>query len=294
MEHFKPTNPAPSELMTKSQGRDQGLRVKRGAQPVGFKINQWSHEPYYLYRPEDFEPKRTPTAQQLEILAKGRELRGSKPCMTEGCKGRAWPFVGGGSFCEKCRIIPRVKSAQAWLEADPVILDTEIVELALIDAQGNTLIDTLIKPFDTIPQEVIYIHGIDNEMVANAPTFAEVVPDLLRLAEGRPIVVYNSEYDNRLIKQSAVKNGMPSEELWHLIDSQSQYCLMQLFAGFYGEWNHSRKNYKWKKLGEAAAFFGIDAAGAHRAKADCLMTLGVLQGIAGFEVPEGDAIHPYF
>jgi DNA polymerase III epsilon subunit-like protein len=295
MEYFNSTNPAPLHLMTKTQGKEQGLTLKKNAQPVGYRVNQWSKEEYYLYPPEAFQPKRAPTEKQLAALAAGRELLGSSACNTEGCTNRCyddWQTGRRSRYCDDCQGRKRksnaADTARAWLDADPVILDSEttglddnaeIVELALIDAQGNTLIDTLIKPIDPIPQEVIDIHGITNEMVADAPTFAEVIPDLLRHAEGRPIVVYNSEYDNRLIKQSAVKAGMPSEELWHLIDSQSNHCLMKLYARYYGTPGR-HGGYKWYKLHLAAGHCGIDSTGAHRARADCVMTLGILKALA--------------
>lgn len=64
-----------------------------------------------------------------------------------------------------------------------VILDTEtlglsnhaeICEISVIDAEtGVPLLDTLIKPHHPIPNDVIKIHGITNEMVVDAPGYSE-------------------------------------------------------------------------------------------------------------------------
>ena len=51
-----------------------------------------------------------------------------------------------------------------WLAADPLILDTEttglderaeVVELAAINARGEVLVDTFIKPAHPLPREVM-------------------------------------------------------------------------------------------------------------------------------------------
>ena len=65
---------------------------------------------------------------------------------------------------------------------DFVVIDTEttglvgseICQIAIVDSQGNTLLDTLVRPIHTIPLKAIEIHGIDNGKVQDAPNFAEV------------------------------------------------------------------------------------------------------------------------
>ncbi|WP_374188802.1 exonuclease domain-containing protein, partial [Shewanella morhuae] len=53
-------------------------------------------------------------------------------------------------------------------------MGSEIVEISIIDAvSGEILLDTLVKPVGVIPDDVIAIHGITNEMVADAPYFNE-------------------------------------------------------------------------------------------------------------------------
>lgn len=80
--------------------------------------------------------------------------------------------------------------ANRILAKNPVFLDTEttglgcsdeIVELSVIDARGDVLIDTLIKPVQPISPDAEAIHGISNEMVRNAPAFAQVWPSLYPL-----------------------------------------------------------------------------------------------------------------
>jgi DNA polymerase-3 subunit epsilon len=63
----------------------------------------------------------------------------------------------------------------------PIYYDTEttgirpekdrIVEIAAFDPVLNRQFTQLVQPGLSIPDEAISIHGITNEMVANAPTF---------------------------------------------------------------------------------------------------------------------------
>lgn len=97
--------------------------------------------------------------------------------------------------------------AAEWLAGETVILDTEttglydaeIVELSIIDTAGNVLLDTLVRPTRPIPAEATEIHGITDEMVANAPTWAEVYPQYQALVAGKTIAAYNAEFDAGMV-----------------------------------------------------------------------------------------------
>ena len=105
-----------------------------------------------------------------------------------------------------------VQTARRWLKADPIFLDTEttgldkyaeICEIAILDATGHILMDTLIRPLTPISQEASAVHGITDTMVANAPAFAEILPRLQKTVSNRTVLIYNLNYDWRLLWQSA-------------------------------------------------------------------------------------------
>ena len=77
------------------------------------------------------------------------------------------------------------------------------MEIAIIDVNGSVLFDKLIKPTISIPLDATAIHGISNEDVANAPSFADVLPDIQTILKNRKLVIYNANYDMRMFKQSA-------------------------------------------------------------------------------------------
>jgi DNA polymerase-3 subunit epsilon len=169
--------------------------------------------------------------------------------------------------------------------ADVVYLDTEttgidghaeIVEVAVIDAAGRTLLDTLVRPDGIIPLEVIRIHGIDDAMVASAPRWTDVYPELLRRIDGRAVIVYNAEFDLRLVNQMNRRAGFFAlTSNWH--------CAMKRYAAFTTVWNEKYGNYRFHKLDVALAAFGHRPAN-HRARSDAQSCRLVVQGMAMSEL----------
>jgi len=167
-----------------------------------------------------------------------------------------------------------------YYSTDFVVLDTEttgldsraeIVEISIIDKQGNTLFDSLIKPKNSIPRTAERIHGISNADVANAKDWTDVytqVSDILA-SDGRTVAIYNADYDTRIIQQTCYLYGL------NMINFNST-CVMLQYAKFWGEWDDYRNNYKWQKLTNAARQQRIAIKNAHRALGDCLMTLAVI------------------
>ncbi|AVV22322.1 3'-5' exonuclease [Salmonella enterica] len=178
--------------------------------------------------------------------------------------------------------------AKRWLDDDRLFIDTEttglgddaeIVEICIIDKNGFIMLNTLIKPTKPIPDEAIAIHGITNEMVAHAPTWKDVHGAVADLFFNYGFVIYNADYDTRLIRQSAELNGLWTDGLSSFMDEYS-LCAMKLYAEYRGE-PGKYHGYKWHKLVDAAAHEGVVVEGkAHRALADCKMTLGLVRALA--------------
>src|SRR5690606_105710 len=104
-----------------------------------------------------------------------------------------------------------------WAKEDFVILDTEttglsdddeIIEIAIIDRNGHVLLNTLIKPINPISEQAKEIHGISNEDVKNAPYWKEVWKHVLSIIEGKKILIYNAEFDLKMIRNSCYKNNI--------------------------------------------------------------------------------------
>lgn len=184
-------------------------------------------------------------------------------------------------------------TAQAALlvRAQPVYLDTEttglgpqdqICSIAIVDHRGQTLLNSLARPTIPVPPEATRIHGLTDAMLANAPSFSSLLPLVVERTQGRPVVIYNADYDTRLLAQSWVAHhpGGPVPELLH---ARSITCAMRLYAHHRGEWNDERGGYRWHQLGAALAQLGQGLPPdlqPHTAQADAYATHLVLGQIA--------------
>lgn len=177
--------------------------------------------------------------------------------------------------------------ARFWINENAVIIDTEttglddtaeIVEIAIIDCQGKTLLDSFVKPRKAeISPEAYAVHGISEGAIENAPSFRDLSFHIARVCAETPVVMYNSAFDMRLMNQSAAAHGI-------VLPTLSTACAMKAYARFYGMHDPKRKGWKWQSLENAAAQQGITIEGrAHSALTDCRTTLKVIQAMAAYQ-----------
>lgn len=172
---------------------------------------------------------------------------------------------------------------------DFLVLDTEttgldrfaeICQIAVIDSAGTVLIDTLVKPAELIPGAATAIHGITNNMVAEAPRWGDVSRLLLPMLRGRHVVVYNALYDRKLMHQSAERARLEKIDWKTIADF---HCAMLAFAKVFGDWNDYHHDYRWQTLTTAARYYNLPNNNAHSALGDCLTTLAVCKAMAAAE-----------
>lgn len=182
--------------------------------------------------------------------------------------------------------------------SDWVILDTEttglgnfdqIVQIGVLSPSGEVLLDTLTKPSIPIPDEATRIHGITNQMVANAPDFSQIWPKLVELTQDKVVVVYNATYDWRMVKQSIAAaldidhftfDGDEKVGGMMLTVGKDWACAMSRYAEFWGEWSSYHQSYTWQKLTNACRQQGLKIEDAHSAIGDCRMTLALIKAVS--------------
>jgi DNA polymerase III epsilon subunit-like protein len=175
--------------------------------------------------------------------------------------------------------------ARGWLARRPLFLDTEttgtratdeIVELAILDADGTVLLEQRVKPRKPIPPDATRVHGISDFDVRAAPCWQEVHPAVHRLLHGRALVIYNAAFDLRLLVQTARVHRCPRPP------AETAFCAMKLYAEWHGAWNDCRGNYRWQRLGDAARQMGLAVPeNLHAASADAALTRALLMAMAG-------------
>ncbi len=112
----------------------------------------------------------------------------------------------------------------------PIFYDTEttgispdrdrIVELAAYDPIRNKTFCELIQPGIVIPDEAIAIHHITNDMVKDAPSFAEVGKKFVSFCEGDIVLIAhnNDAFDKPFLEKEFERSFLPFPS-WLYVDS---------------------------------------------------------------------------
>lgn len=176
-----------------------------------------------------------------------------------------------------------IKIAQEKLANKPLFLDTEttgldnfseIVEICIVEHDGEILYESLVKPTRQIPFDAVRIHGISDPMVQNAPYWIQVWEDVKPILYGRHVGIYNADFDLRMIRQSNAKFNLRGEF------ESAFFCIMKLYAQYYGSWNNARRSYQWFSLVAASQQCGIPISNTHRAKDDTLLARSIFLHMA--------------
>jgi DNA polymerase-3 subunit epsilon len=177
-----------------------------------------------------------------------------------------------------------IETAQKVLKASPVYLDTEttglgrddeIIEISIVDDQGAVVFDSLVRPSKPIPADSTHIHHIRDVDVQAAAPWPIIWQQVRMILANRLIVMYNQDFDMRMMQQTHAIYRMPWKERLNAFD------LMKLYAQFRGEWDAARRAYRFHSLAAAGKSCAIALPNAHRAAADTLLTRAVLHYIAG-------------
>ena len=79
--------------------------------------------------------------------------------------------------------------------------EDEIIDLAIISRHGSTMFNSLIKPTCPVSEGARAVHHISDEMLADAPTFAEVYPRIQEILSGKTVIIYNKNFDYLKLKR---------------------------------------------------------------------------------------------
>lgn len=142
--------------------------------------------------------------------------------------------------------------------------DDEILQISIIDGDGNILINEYVQPYWTISwSEAQAVNGITPDMVKDAPYAHELIPKVKGIFQSADLVIaYNNAFDLKMLEKWGIQ----------LSPEQKQYDVMYAFAEIYGEWNEHHQDFKWQKLITCAEYFGYEFD-AHDSLEDARATL---------------------
>ena len=158
--------------------------------------------------------------------------------------------------------MPRKKITEVVLDVETTGLDytkERIIEFAAVKLVNGVIKDryeTLINPQQHIRKSSIAVHGITQDMVADAPTEEEVMPQIFEFIGEYPIVAHNAIFDYSFLNEASKR--LYNKELTNTrIDSQF------LFKEIYPDLeSHGLENLMLK--------FNVEFDTRHRAMADTL------------------------
>ncbi|MBR9915723.1 MAG: GIY-YIG nuclease family protein, partial [Algicola sp.] len=136
-----------------------------------------------------------------------------------------------------------------------------ITEISIFKYDGKQIIDeftSLVNPEMLIPDYITALTGIDNLMVADAPTFKEIAQDVLTITQDTIFVAHNVNFDYNVIRNE-----------FKTIDidfRRKKLCTIRL----------SRKllqGHRSYSLGKLCNDLGIHITDRHRAKGDAEATV---------------------
>lgn len=134
---------------------------------------------------------------------------------------------------------------------------------------------TLVNPGITIPQGAIDVHGVTNEMVADAPPFTKIAISLHKQLQGADLAGFNIKgFDIPLLAEEFARVGMDLDlKGVRVFDAMGIFCNMER-----------------RRLQDAVKFYlGREITDAHNAQGDVFSTIEVLQaqiGKYGLDTPD--------
>jgi DNA polymerase-3 subunit epsilon len=176
--------------------------------------------------------------------------------------------------------------ARELIARAPLYLDTEttglgpsseIIEISILNDDEAVLFESFVRPRGDIEKNAERVHGITQDMVANAPPWSDVWSSIEAIIKDRWVGIYNRDFDLRLMKQSHQRYWMP----WR-VQEEKFFCIMKLYARFRGDWDSRRGDYRWHSLEAAGRQSRIPLPIAHRATDDARLARALLHYIAQF------------
>lgn len=161
---------------------------------------------------------------------------------------------------------------------DVLILDTEttgvrgaeVIEVALIDTQGRTRLETLVRPKTQLMNpHAQRVHGLSLRDLRDQPTWPLVLPELVRVAGDATILAWNAPFDARMLEQTSASWGLPHPKLLFV-------CAMRLYARLHGRSSFGlHKAVVVEGLGDL-----LTQHASHRALGDVIFVLELLKHVA--------------
>lgn len=138
--------------------------------------------------------------------------------------------------------------------------NTRITDIAILIHDGEKVIDefkSLVNPEARIPEFIVRLTGISDEMVAKAPKFYEIAKEIVEFTEDCVFVAHNVSFDYTIVRNEFKALGYDYRREHLCTVRASKYVI---------------PGYKSYSLGKISRDLGIKIQNRHRAYGDALAT----------------------
>lgn len=164
-------------------------------------------------------------------------------------------------------------NATPLISLDAVVLDTEttglepskarIIEIGIVPLKGGRLVESagqrqLVNPGLPIPEATTRIHKIDDTMVADAPAFAAIWPDMASAMSGAILIGHTLGFDLAVLKRECERAGLK----WTAPRTLDTRLLAQVAEPHLGGYT----------LEHLASWLGVTVEARHSALGDAILT----------------------
>jgi len=135
----------------------------------------------------------------------------------------------------------------------------KITEIGAVKVKGGKVLErfnTFVNPETSIPEEIVKLTGITDEMVADADKIDEALPKFLEFVGDRLLIAHNADFDIGFIRVAAKEQELPFTNAYLDTVALSRYLNADL---------------KSHKLDALAKFYGLGDFNHHRACDDAEM-----------------------
>lgn len=158
----------------------------------------------------------------------------------------------------------------------------EVIEIGAIKVKNNKIVskfNSLVKPKNEIDEYITELTGITNEMVKDAPTIEEILPDFMNYIGNDILIGHNINFDINFIYDNLYRNKFD-------VLTNDFIDTMRISRKLLSELPHHR-------LIDLAKYFKIDSTNNHRSLKDCEITMNVYENLKEIALQKYDNVDEF-
>ena len=158
----------------------------------------------------------------------------------------------------------------------------EVIEFGAIKVKNNKIVskfNSLVKPKNEIDEYITELTGITNEMVKDAPTIEEILPDFMNYIGNDILIGHNVNFDINFIYDNLYRNKFD-------VLTNDFIDTMRISRKLLPELPHHR-------LIDLAKYFKIDLTNNHRSLKDCEITMNVYENLKEIALQKYDNVDEF-